>query len=154
MAAHGVTSAFASHAFLKGLQERHLMILASGAKPFHAEPGELLASEGDTARSFYLIQSGHVILGLHRPHQGSLPVQVVGPGDVVGWSWLVEPHRWKFECRARDAVEGIVFDGSWLRDQCERNYELGYLLLKQLLSVTASRLAATRLQLLEASHGK
>lgn len=73
-------------------------------------------------------------------------VQTVGPGEVLGWSWLVPPYRWQFDCRAADAVRGLTFDAEWLRERCEQDHELGYLLLKQLVIVIASRLAATRLQ--------
>jgi hypothetical protein len=76
-------------------------------------------------------------------------VQTVGPGEVVGWSWVVPPHRWQFEARARDAVSGIVFDAAWLREQCESDHQLGYFLLQHLVTVLAGRLAATRLQLLD-----
>jgi hypothetical protein len=71
----------------------------------------------------------------------------VKPGEVVGWSWLVPPHRWRFHCKASGAVRGLSFDASWLRDRCEKNHELGYHVLKELIGVLASRLAATRLEL-------
>jgi hypothetical protein len=40
-------------------------------------------------------------------------------------------------------------DAHWLREKCEQDHELGYHLLKQLVSVIASRLTATRLQLVD-----
>jgi CRP-like cAMP-binding protein len=142
---------FGSHDFLKGLSPRHLMLLASGARPFKAAPGEYLAREGGTARSFYLIQSGHVVLLAHSPH-GSVEVQTVGPGEVVGWSWLVAPNRWQFDGRALDAVAGIAFDAEWLREKCEQDYHLGYTVLQHLITVLAGRLAATRRRLTETSR--
>jgi len=149
MTEQGVLGVFSSHAFLSNLSERHRMLLASGAKPFVAPPGEPLAREGETAKAFYLIQEGHVALDLHSPGRGVTSIQTVGPGDIVGWSWLVPPHRWRFDCRAVDTVRGLVFDAEWLREKCEQDHELGYHLLKQLVATTANRLAATRLQLLD-----
>jgi CRP-like cAMP-binding protein len=148
MSEESILKTFRSHEFLQGLSHRHLMLLASGARPFTAAAGEYLAREGETARSFYLIQSGHVTLAAGGP-QGSVEVQTVGPGEVVGWSWLVPPHRWQFEARARDAVAGIAFDAEWLREKCAQDYQLGYLLLQHLLTVLAGRLAATRRKLTE-----
>ncbi len=145
----GILGTFASHAFLQGLSQRHLMLLASGARPFTAAPGDVLAREGETAKCFYLVQTGHVVLSTRSGGRGSVDVQTVGPGEVVGWSWVVPPHRWQFEARARDAVAGIVFDAAWLRDQCERDHQLGYVLLQHLVTVLAGRLAATRLQFLD-----
>jgi CRP-like cAMP-binding protein len=139
---------FAQHAFLQGLSERHRLLLASGARPFTAAPGRLLAREGEPTHAFFLIRSGHVALDSTLPGGEELRIQEVGPGEVVGWSWLVPPHQWQFSCRAVEAVEGIAFDAQWLRDLCERDASLGYHLLRQLVTVMAQRLAATRRHLL------
>jgi CRP/FNR family transcriptional regulator, cyclic AMP receptor protein len=149
MANQGITGTFLQHAFLAGLSERHLLMLASGARPFTAAPGELLAGEGDSARYFYLIQSGHVDINLHDSKRGDVLIDTVGPGEELGWSWLVPPHRWQYNCRAKDAVQGIRFDAEWLREKCEQDHELGYHLLKQMVSVIASRLASTRVKMLQ-----
>jgi CRP/FNR family cyclic AMP-dependent transcriptional regulator len=143
----GLLGTFASHAFLHRLGDRHLMLLASGVKPFKAAPGDCLACEGEPAKAFYLIQSGHVEVGMQKGNREETIVQQLGPGDVVGWSWLLPPHRWQFNARAVDSVGGIAFDGEWLREKCEQDHELGYHLLTQLLEVVASRLAATWRQL-------
>jgi CRP-like cAMP-binding protein len=140
-------NSFARHAFLRALNKRHQMILAAAAQPFEAKPGELLAKEGEAADRFLLIQSGHATLGIDTPESGFIPLETIGRGDVVGWSWLVPPHRWQFECRAVGDVRGLSLDGQWLREKCEQDHELGYYLLKELLAVIAGRLAATRRQL-------
>jgi CRP-like cAMP-binding protein len=149
MTEQGASGASAGHTFLDGLSERHRALLASGSRPFSAGPGELLAREGETATTFFLIQAGRVALDLHAPGRGVTSIQTVGPGEVVGWSWLVPPHRWQFDCRAVDAVRGLAFDGRWLREKCEQDHELGYQLLRQFVAVLANRLAATRVRLLD-----
>lgn len=141
-----ILDAFASHGFLAGLRDQHRMRLASGVRPFSAAPGEYLAREGESAHAFYLIQSGSVEIGTHLGERGRAPIQTVGAGDIVGWSWLLPPYRWQFDARAVDAVHGLAFDAAWLRDQCEQDHELGYHLLKQLLAVVSSRVAASRMQ--------
>jgi hypothetical protein len=109
----------------------------------------VLAQEGERAHAFFLIRLGHVVLESILPGADSLLIQKVGPGEIVGWSWLVPPHQWQFRCRAIDAVEGLSFDADWLRDLCERDESLGYHLLKQLVTVIAQRLAGTRRHLVE-----
>jgi CRP-like cAMP-binding protein len=145
----GILGAFASHPFHQALSEQHRMRLASGVRPFTASPGEYLAREGEPAHAFYLIQSGQVAIGTHLAERGAVPIQTVGAGEVVGWSWLLPPYRWQFDARAVLAVQGLVFDANWLREQCEQDHEQGYHLLKQLLAVVSSRLAATRVQRLD-----
>jgi CRP-like cAMP-binding protein len=140
----GILGAFASHGFMGGLSERHRIRLASGVRPLRAAPGEWLAREGEPAHAFYLIQSGQVAIGTHLGERGAMPIQTMGPGDLVGWSWLMPPYLWQFDARAEGVVEGLVFDATWLRDQCEQDHELGYHLFKQLLAVVSSRLAACR----------
>ena len=121
--------------------------LAAGVKPFAAASGDYLGREGEPATSFLLIQSGHIAIesraGGHKPG----PIQTVGPGEVIGWSWLLPPHQWQFDCRALDSVSGLALSAEWLRWQCEQNHELGYHLLKHLLAVVGGRLAATLRQL-------
>ncbi len=146
MDAHGLLGTFASHAFLQGLSDRHLMILASGARPFTAAAGEYLARQGASAHALFLIQSGHVTLSTSLPKRGEVAIQTVGPGDIVGWSWLLPPHRWQFDIRAVDSVSGLAFDGEWLRQLCESDYEVGYHLLKQILAVIGDVIAASRLK--------
>jgi CRP-like cAMP-binding protein len=145
MAEQGLLGTFASHAFLMGLSDQHLMRLAAGVRPFTAAAREFLAREGERARAFYLIQAGQVEIGNRTGGDDFVPIVSVGPGEVVGWSWLLPPHRWQFDCRAVVAVQGLMFDAEWLREQCETDHELGYHLLKHLLLVIANRLAASRL---------
>ncbi|MFO0808369.1 MAG: Crp/Fnr family transcriptional regulator [Gemmataceae bacterium] len=139
-------SELANHPFIQGLEDRHRVLLASGARNFTASAGDYLAREGDPAHAFYLVQFGHVEIGSHLAERGATPIQTVGPGEVVGWSWLLPPYHWQFDARAVDAVSGLAFDADWLREQCERDHEFGYQLLKQLLIVVGRRLAAARIQ--------
>src|SRR5579885_1585512 len=115
MSSSSIIDLFAQHEFLSGLSERHRMLLASGARPFTAKAGHVLAQEGESTHAFFLIRAGHVALESMSPsgEDGRL-IQTVGPGEVVGWSWLVAPHQWQFCCRAVDDVEGVSFNAEWL----------------------------------------
>jgi CRP-like cAMP-binding protein len=147
MSETGILGAFESHAFLANLSRQHLFVLASGVKPFTVEKDNLLVKEGTNANAFFLIQSGRVAIEIHRPPGRAIAIQTIGPGEIVGWSWIVPGRRWQFDGRALDTVQGLVFDANWLREKCEQDHELGYHLLRQLVTVIASRLSATRLQL-------
>jgi CRP-like cAMP-binding protein len=143
MADAAILKVFAGHPFLACLGEHCLMRLAVGARPFQAAPGELLSRKGKPSRDFYLICRGHVQVeytDVTTSHE--VAVQTIGPGEAVGWSWLVPPYLSHFDCRALDEVEGVAFDASWLREQCEQNHELGYQLMKNLVCVLARRLEA------------
>lgn len=150
MARPAILDAFASHEFLRSLDDWCLMDLASGARPFAVAAGEYLTRKGQPSHALYLIQSGTVRVGNELEGGGLAPFLTVGPGGVVGWSWVVPPHVWKFTCRAEEPVSGLMFDAAWLRDRCERNHELGYHLLRELIANLTRRLVANQEQLARA----
>jgi CRP-like cAMP-binding protein len=76
-------------------------------------------------------------------------VQTLTAGDVIGWSWLVAPHYWRFDARALILTRAFALDGECLRKKCEADPRLGYELLKRFSHMIAERLEATRLQLLD-----
>jgi CRP/FNR family transcriptional regulator, cyclic AMP receptor protein len=137
--------ALASHPFLEGVDDRLLTLLISGAQSFQFRRGEYLGQFGDPTNDFFLIQWGHVsVLAAGAAHR---EIYRVKPGEVVGWSWVVPPYRWQFTCQAVDEVSGIRFNADWLRRRCEEHHELGYVIVRHLLTVVANRLAATRFDL-------
>ena len=143
MSRPAILDAFASHAFLSRLDDTCLMDLASGVRPFAIAAGGHLARRGQPATAFYLIQHGTVTAGREETDGGIAPVMTIGPGGVVGWSWLVPPHRWQYTCTATEPVSGLMFDAAWLRDRCERNHELGYHLLRELVASLAGQFVAS-----------
>lgn len=133
------------HPFLDALSEKQRMILASGMEPFRAEQGERFIREGEPATGFYFIRAGE---GQIEADQGKgeepLALETLGPQEVVGWSWLLPPHRWQFSVRALEPVQGHYLDGAWLRDLCEKDCYLGASVYKQLVVVLTQRLTALR----------
>jgi CRP/FNR family cyclic AMP-dependent transcriptional regulator len=141
----------AAHPFFHGLSDVAFQQVANFAGVQEFAAGSLLVQESRPASSFILIQSGRASIEIHSPRRGSIPIQSIGPGEVIGWSWLVPPHEWHFDARALEPVRAIVLDGSGLRQLCQVNHEIGSQVYQRLLGVLAGRLSATRLQLLDES---
>jgi len=139
----------AEHPFFRGLKDEYLDLIAGCAANVHIEAGQTLFAEGDPADRFWAVRHGSVSVEIHAPDRGSLVVQTLGPGEILGWSWLFPPHIWKFDARAREAVRATVFDGACLRDKCDADPALGYELMKRLARVVTHQLEMTRLQLLD-----
>ncbi len=135
--------------FFSGLDPRYLQLAVGCAANVRFNEGDLIFQEGEEADSFYLIRQGQVALELFVPGRGSLTIQTVGEGDVLGWSWLIPPYHWRFDARAMRPTLAIVLDGKCLRAKCEEDHELGYQLGKRIASSLGQRLDATRLQLLD-----
>jgi CRP-like cAMP-binding protein len=131
--------------FFKGLPLEVLEMLASEAMPVEFKSGELIFKEGAVANRLYLILSGKVVLeSLTDSEHEPVTIDTIGPGGLLGWSWLFPPYYWVFDARAAAPVKAIFFYGTRLREQCEINHELGYELMKRFSSVMVDRLQATR----------
>ena len=139
----------AEHPFFKDLDQRHLALLVGCASNVVFQPGEYLIHEGDEARKFFVLRHGRVLVQSTSPGRGSIPIQTLWPGDILGWSWLVPPHHYRFDGRALEQTRAIALDGTCLRAKCEEDHDLGYELLKRFAQVMVGRLEATRLQLMD-----
>jgi CRP-like cAMP-binding protein len=150
--ATALESQIAAHPLLCGIKPEHLKIIAACAMPAEFKEGELIFREGDPANRFYLLENGKVSLESHAKGEASVAIQTIGDGGVLGWSWLFPPYYWHFDARALEPVTAIFFYGTWLREYCEQDHDLGYELMKRMAEVVIRRLQATRQQLLDASR--
>lgn len=132
-----------------GLDRDELALVAGCGTNVVFAAGERLFREGDAADTFFLVRHGLVALDAYVPNNGQIAVDTVGPGEIVGWSWLVAPYRWHFTGRAVELVRAVQFDGACLRRKCEEDPLLGYDLLTRFAQVLVDRLQATRLQLMD-----
>lgn len=132
-----------------GLAGDDLDLIAGCGTNVRFEPGEPLGREGEKADIFYLVREGKVALEVSVPDAGALVIETLGPGDVVGWSWLFPPYRWTFDARAVEAIRAVALDGACLRGKCDQDQRLGYQLMQRFARVMRERLQATRLQLLD-----
>jgi len=139
----------AEHPFFHGFNQEFRWDLGTHLKDRTYEVGEFLVREGAPAKEFLLIVSGKVALEMSTPERPRLTIQTVGPGEVVGWSWLVPPRRWTLDGRALKTTRALDLDGEILRAALEAHPAEGYRFLSRLLPVVAERLENTRLQLLD-----
>ncbi len=142
--------------FFSGLAPGHLALIAGCAANVVFPAGTFLFREGEPAETFFLIREGRVALEIAAPGRGALVVQTLGEGDVAGFSWLIEPHRWEFDGRAVRRVRAVQMDGTCLRGKCDTDPRLGYDLMRRFAAMASNRLQSTRLQLLDVyghAHG-
>jgi CRP/FNR family cyclic AMP-dependent transcriptional regulator len=143
-----LNDAITSHAFFRGMKPDHLATLALGAKTTEFKAGDVLFREGEPASQFYLIESGKVALEAHEPAGGTQPVQILGAGEALGWSWLFPPFFWHFQARATEPTNVIILDGAHLLVAGELDHDFGYDLMKRVAQLVIQRLQAARKQLL------
>ncbi len=136
------------HPFFQGMKPEHLEVIAGCSTEATFESDQILFREGEPANKFYLIQSGRVALEARELADGTVSVQELGAGDVLGWSWVFPPFVWHFQARALEPTGAVVLDGAHLMVAAERNGNFGYELMKRVAQVLIHRLQATRKQLL------
>ena len=133
----------------RGMTDPELELLAGCATNARFQEGDVLFGEGDAADTFYLVRHGTVALETFVPPRGSVTIETIESGEVVGWSWLFPPYRWHFDARAVTLVRATAFDGACLRGKCEDDSALGYDLMSRFAQVLIERLQWTRLRLLD-----
>ena len=105
--------------------------------------------ERDAGELLYLIKNGKVALYVNVPGQGRKTILTLGPGQILGWSSLFPSGRKTASARTITPVEAIAFNAAQLREAMDADPALGYAILWRVADVVASRLKATRLQLLD-----
>jgi CRP/FNR family cyclic AMP-dependent transcriptional regulator len=146
----GLEELIRTHPFTRGMKAEHLKEMIHNGMLLQFNAGDSIFGEGDVANRFYLIESGAVVLEAPLKDHSVIPLQVIGAGDVLGWSWLFSPYYWHFDARALQPTRAIFFYGTRLREACEENHALGYDLMKRMIRIVIQRLQATRKQLVDA----
>lgn len=131
-----------SHPFLKTMPPEHLEHLLKNAQEVEFQAQEIICREGEPANRLFLIESGRVAIKSNG--QEGKNVQMLGSGEVLGWSWLFPPFSWHFSAEAIEPTKCIVLDGGHLLVTAEENPKFGYDLMRKITQVLVERLQATR----------
>lgn len=137
------------HPFFEGVGEDVVALLAGCARNVHFRPDELVFQEGQPADHFYLVKEGRVAVQLHEVAGGASIIDTVDAGEVLGFSWLVPPYRWVFDARATVDTRAVGFDAVCLRDKCEADPAVGYVLMSRVARTMHERLEAARIRLVD-----
>lgn len=139
----------AQQPFFQGLKPHHFQLLTDSAMETQFEPEQRIFREGDAANRFYIILEGKVLLEAEGKERGMIPIQTLGPGDCLGWSWLSLRYYLHFSARTLEPTRALFFYGTRLRKQCEQDHDLGYELMKRIAEILVQRLQATQQNLVE-----
>lgn len=138
-----------AHAFLEHLSAEQAALIVGCAKNVRFAPGQFLMREGEIADTFYLLRRGRVALEVAVPGRGPIQMESLAAEDMVGLSWLFPPYRVNVDARAVEPVVALAFDGKCLRERMESDHDLGYALLRRVVTEVTKRLHRVRLQRLD-----
>lgn len=145
-----LTSAIKSIPWFLELNSENLQRLTSIADVRSYQTDEVLFSEGEQHGNLYIVIEGKVQIESFVPGYGSLPIFTAESLDVVGWSSLTPVVRQKTgTARVTETAKLLVFDAEQLMELCEEDCDLGFLIMRRLTNIVASRLLTHRLHLLE-----
>jgi CRP-like cAMP-binding protein len=136
------------HAFTQGLSEAQIDRLAGISHQVSFEENEVVLVDGARSTSFFLLLTGSVVVEL-RGGQYVMAVQALGPGDVFGWSALLDDQDTLFQVRAREHTTALQIDGATLKAYCMSDPTLGAEFFHRILRVVAGRVKATEVRFAE-----
>ncbi len=143
------TDLFAGFSILNGLSDQDIRHLASAARLVTFGKGERIFEQDRPATACWLLKQGGVVIDTVVPGRDPVLIQTLGPGDILGWSWLVSPPRWHFGAVAVEPATAIELDVATLRELAAAHPDFGYALMSRFLQVLLDRLQATRARLLD-----
>lgn len=137
-----------NHAFMHGLEDRHVAKLASLATEVTFDEDEVIVIDRQESRYFYLVTSGSVNVELYAP-TFTVSVLALGSGRAFGWSALLDHQDTVFQVRAREHTAALRIAGPDLTQACRDDCQLGVEILLRTLQVAAGRIEATEAKFAE-----
>jgi CRP-like cAMP-binding protein len=136
------------HGFTQGLPETQIADLAKMATEVSFDENDVIFADGQHSTAFYLLLTGSVVVEL-RTAVCVMAVQSLGPGQVFGWSSLLDRQDTLFQVRARERTSALRIDAARLKALCLADTALGVALFHRVLHVVAGRVKATELRFAE-----
>lgn len=138
---------------LDGLSTDGMEFLESVVQEMFFPKGAQIFDEDEKANSFYLVATGKVGLEVAMPARDPVLLETLGPGEMLGVSWLFPPHRWNWKARALLGTDLLAFDAEAVRLQCDEDVDLALHVYKTVAEESVRRLHATRVRLLDLYPG-
>ena len=137
------------HPFLANCTPEFLNHLEEFATEAKFEKNQTIFSEGEYADRFYLICEGRIRLESGSNGKPKITIQILGPGEVLGWSWLYPPFEWHFSARAIEPCKVVVLNAASLLIRAEEDPVFGYEMMKRISKQVIKRLQGTRKRLVQ-----
>jgi len=111
---------------------------------------EDLFAEGEKDDFLYIVLEGKIAIEIFVPSHGKIRIFTAEPLDIIGWSSMTPVVRQRTAtARAILCSRVAAIDAKQLHQLCEEDHDIGYIIMRRLSNVVASRLLTTRLQLLD-----
>jgi CRP/FNR family cyclic AMP-dependent transcriptional regulator len=130
------------------LSDDELAEVASIAHREDHKAGDLICAERELANRLFILETGrvrvHIQFRSSLEPDGNAVIDEVEPGRIFGWSSLVKQRRFTASAHALEPVSLVVINAQDLEALFDRDSHIGFVVMKQLAEVIASRLHHTR----------
>ncbi|OFW60672.1 MAG: hypothetical protein A2133_05905 [Actinobacteria bacterium RBG_16_64_13] len=131
------------------LNEREMAEVAKLATVEKRGAGSRVITEGTNAAALYMLKEGKVAIRMTSRSGHEVVIDELGPGDVFGWSAVLDHQLFKAAIWTVEDCTLIVMDGVKLRQLFEANNHIGYRAVRVVADIIASRLEGLRARLVD-----
>lgn len=128
---------------VKGLSDEETARFVALGVPTNLASGQTLFRLGADADKAYLVMRGRIALTLPlqiRGEEEEVLVEEKLPGETVGWSGLVPPHRFTLNATAAITSELLAFSREAVLDHFAAHPAVGHAVTRNLAAVIGHRL--------------
>jgi len=136
--------------FCQGLSREYVDRLISLGSVRNYQPGDRLFYEGQPSEEVFLLAKGEVALETSVPGQGSMRVQTVEAGELLGWSPVLGLGVMSASAIALTPCRVVALNANRILALADEDPKFVLEFMRRTAVTLAQRLNATRLQLLEA----
>lgn len=136
--------------YLAELSEQELQKISSIAKMEDHPADSIIFKQGSPESRIFFVLSGLVGLELQTPNNGSLCIQTIGRGELLGWTPLLSETPMTASARVLRDSRVVALDAAKLLDLCRQDCQLGCSMMRKTAQALAKRLNATRQHMLHA----
>lgn len=132
------------------LSDNQIESLASIVNVRRIHQGDFLFHEGDSEGNLYILLDGEISLEIQIPGREKVCIFKAEPLDIIGWSSLTPMVRQRTaSAQAIEDSDCLEFNSEALMLLCEDDPKLGYVIMKRISNLAASRLLTTRIHLMD-----
>lgn len=140
--------------FFADMTEEELRAIQKISNEESYRAGDFIFREDTPAEHLYVLKSGKVSIDIKVASGSYLSVLTVSSfAEPFGWSALVAPFKFSATARCVEDSTILSIDGWKLMELIERDYRMGFLIMRRIAKIISERIIDTRLQLIHTFYG-
>ena len=122
------------------ISDEHFEKIAGISSLVEVDANQELFREGDPEDYLYIVLQGRVAIEMFVPSRGRIRIYTAESMDVVGWS-SVTPVVRRRTAGAQAVLPSCLvrLDAAGLRQLCEEDHKMGYIVMRRMANVVANR---------------